>query len=435
MSYEGEIKLIDFGLAASRLKVEKTAPNVVMGKMAYMSPEQARGDTIDSRVDIFACGVLLYELLVGERYYEGMTPKAIWEVAGRGGFLPRAWANIDPLLQMILSRALHSDPARRTSTCGAFRDELLGLALAQKPGAERALRELMEHTFADDIARERALMARFASVNLASYQAALDDSRASMTHVASSSPPSPPSPPSPTAPEPAVDSSTSPAATVPDGVAASTARDGTQIVARPVRPLPLVVENSGVDAAAFGQSKRPWVLLAVVTLLVMLGVFVGQKQRAIDAVPTPPAPVVVTAPTPASPVAPVVEPAVVPVVAPVVSPVVEPVAPGAPVSVAVGVKPTPAKPAVPVAAPTAGPPAPQAPPVAPEPPVVVEMPVEPPRAGPVDLAAWQRFKRAHSEEPCVRVLAARAFAMGESRLVLDEARQIRTCAAAVGEAL
>jgi serine/threonine-protein kinase len=66
VSYEGEIKLIDFGLAASRLKVEKTAPNVVMGKMAYMSPEQARGDTIDSRADIFACGVLLYELLVGE---------------------------------------------------------------------------------------------------------------------------------------------------------------------------------------------------------------------------------------------------------------------------------------------------------------------------------------------------------------------------------
>ncbi len=62
-----EIKLIDFGLAASRLKVEKTAPNVVvMGKMAYMAPEQARGDTIDSRADIFACGVLLYELLVGE---------------------------------------------------------------------------------------------------------------------------------------------------------------------------------------------------------------------------------------------------------------------------------------------------------------------------------------------------------------------------------
>jgi hypothetical protein len=134
-------------------------------------------------------------------------------------------------------------------------------------------------------------------------------------------------------------------------------------------------------------------------------------------------------------VVPVVEPAVVPVVEPVV-PVVEPVAvapaPATPVSVAVGVKPTPPKPA---ATPTVAPVAPQTPPVAPEPPAVVETPIEPTRANPVDLATWQRFKREHSEEPCVRVLAARAFAIGESRLVLDEARQIRTCADALGEAL
>src|SRR4029079_7402294 len=62
VSYEGEIKLIDFGLAASKLKVERTQPNVVMGKMAYMAPEQARGDPIDHRADLFACGVLCYEL-------------------------------------------------------------------------------------------------------------------------------------------------------------------------------------------------------------------------------------------------------------------------------------------------------------------------------------------------------------------------------------
>ena len=377
-----------------------------------------------------------------------MTPKAIWDVAGRGGFLPRAWATIDPLLQMILSRALHSDPARRTSTCGAFREELLGLAMAQKADAERTLRELMEHTFADDIARERALMARFASVSLASYQAALEDSRANMTLVASSSPPAPAAPEA--QPASVVDSSTSPAAIVPNGVAAiaaaSAARDGTQIVARPVRPVPVVVENSGVDAAAFGQSKRPWALLAVVALLVMLGVFMGRQRRAVEAMPTP-APIVVVAAPPVvpvvavepvvpvvAPVAPVVAP-LAPVVAPVAVPVVEaavPVAPSAPASVSVVAKPTPAKPA---AAPAAAPAAPQTPPAAPVPPVVAETPVEPPRAAPVDLAQWQLFKRNHSGDSCVRALVARAFAIGESRLVLDEARQIRTCAAALGEAL
>ena len=60
VSFEGDVKLIDFGLASSRLKVERTQPNIVMGKMAYMAPEQARGDKINLRADVFAAGVILY---------------------------------------------------------------------------------------------------------------------------------------------------------------------------------------------------------------------------------------------------------------------------------------------------------------------------------------------------------------------------------------
>jgi hypothetical protein len=371
-----------------------------------------------------------------------MTPKAIWDVAGRGGFLPRAWATIDPQLQMILSRALHSDPARRTSTCGAFREELLGLAMAQKADAERTLRELMEHTFADDIARERALMARFASVSLASYQAALEDSRANMTLVASSSPPAPAAPE--VQPASVVDSSTSPAAIVPNGVAAiaaaSAARDGTQIVARPVRPVPVVVENSGVDAAAFGQSKRPWALLAVVALLVMLGVFMGRQRRAVEAMPTP-APIVVVAAPPVvpvvavEPVVPVVAPlapAVAPVAVPVVEAAVPVVAPSAPVSAPVVAKPTPAKPA---AAPVVAPAVPQAPPAAPEPPVVAETPEPAKDTRVVEQALWRAFKAAHKEEPCVKALVLKGFKLSEPALLLDHSAAIRTCAASLGTSL
>ncbi|HEY1099929.1 MAG TPA: serine/threonine-protein kinase, partial [Myxococcota bacterium] len=171
VSYEGEVKLIDFGLAASRLKVERTQPNVVMGKMAYMPPEQARGDPIDARADLFASGVLLYELVTNERYYEGMTAADIWQVAGRGGFVPRAWGSIDPFLQVILGRALHPDPTRRIGDCGELREELLGfLSTRNGAGAERALRLLMESMFADDIARERATMARFGNVTIAAFR-------------------------------------------------------------------------------------------------------------------------------------------------------------------------------------------------------------------------------------------------------------------------
>lgn len=446
VSYEGEIKLIDFGLAASRLKVEKTAPNVVMGKMAYMSPEQARGDGIDSRADIFACGVLLYELLVGERYYEGMTPKAIWDVAGRGGFLPRGWASIDPMLQMILSRALHSDPGRRTPSCGAFREELLGLAMAQKADAERTLRELMAHTFADDIARERALMARFASVSLASYQASLEDSRANMTVVASSSPPAPAAPEA----APVVDSNTSPVASVPNGATAiaapSAARDGTQIVARPVRPA--AVENSGVDAAAFGHRRKSLALLLVGAIVAALGAAVVIRQRAMDEeiYPTPafvePQPAVAAAPVAAAPNAPVVEaPAVVePVVEPVdaapadTPPAAAPHPAGMPVSVAVVAKPTSAKPLTPAAAPAAVPAVPQPPPAAPKPVAPVATPVSPP-APPISKARWREFKAAHESTPCVQELVLRGFGTGESTLLIDQAQDIRACASTVGESL
>lgn len=185
VSFEGEVKLIDFGLAASRLKVERTQPNVVMGKMAYMAPEQARGDVIDSRADLFACGVILYEFLVNERYYEGMTPNDIWQVAGRGSFVPRGWHSIDPVLQGILGRALHPDPSKRIATCGELREQLLSwMASRQSAGAERVLRELMESLFVDEIVREQATMARFGSVTIASFTGKLESGGSSAITLA-----------------------------------------------------------------------------------------------------------------------------------------------------------------------------------------------------------------------------------------------------------
>lgn len=171
VSYEGEVKLIDFGLAASRLKVERTEPNVVMGKLAYMPPEQARGDPVDGRADLFACAVMLYELLANERYYEGLSSSEIWQVAGRGTFTPPGWSRIDVDLQPTLARALHPDPQRRLASCGELRELLLQWGASRGiAGAERRVRVLMEQAFSDDIAQERALMARFGGVTIASFR-------------------------------------------------------------------------------------------------------------------------------------------------------------------------------------------------------------------------------------------------------------------------
>jgi serine/threonine protein kinase len=69
LSYSGEVKLTDFGLATSTLKLEKTAPGVIFGKVSYMAPEQARAETLDGRTDIYSAGVILWELLTGRQLF------------------------------------------------------------------------------------------------------------------------------------------------------------------------------------------------------------------------------------------------------------------------------------------------------------------------------------------------------------------------------
>ncbi len=62
LSFSGEVKLTDFGLATSSLKIEKTAPGIIYGKLSYLAPEQARREALDGRTDLYAAGILLWEL-------------------------------------------------------------------------------------------------------------------------------------------------------------------------------------------------------------------------------------------------------------------------------------------------------------------------------------------------------------------------------------
>src|SRR5262249_9677770 len=64
-SFEGEVKIVDFGIAKAARRAKQTAAGVIKGKYYYMSPEQAWGDPIDARTDVFSTGILLYEMLVG----------------------------------------------------------------------------------------------------------------------------------------------------------------------------------------------------------------------------------------------------------------------------------------------------------------------------------------------------------------------------------
>jgi eukaryotic-like serine/threonine-protein kinase len=131
IGFEGEVKLIDFGLAASSVKREVTRPEVVMGKLSYMAPEHARGDRVDATADQFAAAMVTYELVVGEGFYGRMAQHEIWHVAGFGGFVPPSWNTLDPRLGAVLKRALATEPKDRWPSCGAFKDALVAYMRAR----------------------------------------------------------------------------------------------------------------------------------------------------------------------------------------------------------------------------------------------------------------------------------------------------------------
>lgn len=115
LSWDGVVKLADFGIARSSLQVDLTRTGVVKGKLAYLSPEQASGGAVDRRSDIYALGVVLWELLSGRRLFEGMTDAEILAGVLRGEATKQAQALADApeALARIAARALSTDAAAR----------------------------------------------------------------------------------------------------------------------------------------------------------------------------------------------------------------------------------------------------------------------------------------------------------------------------------
>ena len=79
VSYDGEVKLIDFGVAKADARLHHTTPGMIKGKLRYMAPEQIRSSSVDARADIFALGLVLYELLSGQRAFDGSNPIIIFD--------------------------------------------------------------------------------------------------------------------------------------------------------------------------------------------------------------------------------------------------------------------------------------------------------------------------------------------------------------------
>jgi len=108
ISKQGEVKVVDFGLAKATSQIETTDPGVVKGKMSYLSPEAARGEEVDASADIFAVGILLYEMLTGKRLFYGETDYQTVELVRNAKIPPIKPQNpqVEPELEDIVRKAL-----------------------------------------------------------------------------------------------------------------------------------------------------------------------------------------------------------------------------------------------------------------------------------------------------------------------------------------
>jgi serine/threonine protein kinase len=115
VSYEGEVKLVDFGIAKAAMGGQETKTGILKGKLAYMSPEQAWGKPVDGRTDIFALGIVLYEALTGGRLFSGNNEISILENVRKAEIVPPAQLNpeILPELETVLYKALAREPEDR----------------------------------------------------------------------------------------------------------------------------------------------------------------------------------------------------------------------------------------------------------------------------------------------------------------------------------
>ncbi|NBD08090.1 serine/threonine-protein kinase [Corallococcus silvisoli] len=157
VSYEGQVKIVDFGIAkAQLLRGFKTAPGVVKGKYLFFSPEQARGEDVDARTDVWATGVVLYELLCGRLPVEGpphvvMTRVAHGEVPPPGELRP----DLPAALNAIVLKALHPERSQRFESSHAFGEALAEFLYAHHPRfSSLSLAHLLRVMFRDDLTQQ-----------------------------------------------------------------------------------------------------------------------------------------------------------------------------------------------------------------------------------------------------------------------------------------
>lgn len=180
VSYEGEVKVIDFGIARAANRVSKTVAGALKGKFGYMSPEQVRGVPLDNRSDIFACGVVLYELLVGDRLFLSRSDFSTLERVRNVEMVPPTQVNRDlsPHLERIVMKALAKRREDRYRWAGEMAEDLQRYLFAtNQPFARSDLARYMQQHFEAEIQQEKQRLEHYKRITFDAHDGSVGDER------------------------------------------------------------------------------------------------------------------------------------------------------------------------------------------------------------------------------------------------------------------
>ncbi len=161
VTYDGVIKAVDFGIAKAADSLSETRAGMLKGKVAYMSPEQSRGERVDRRSDVFSVGVILWEAIAGRRMWKGYNDLAILGRLGLGELpdLRVAAPHVDPELERICRRALAPALGERYATAAELHADLERWLREHHHGmSAREVGAFVAERFADDRARIQQLV-------------------------------------------------------------------------------------------------------------------------------------------------------------------------------------------------------------------------------------------------------------------------------------
>ncbi len=174
VSYEGEVKVIDFGIAKAQGKTSQTQVGVLKGKFSYMSPEQVRGLHVDHRSDIFSLGIVMYELLTLERVFLGESDFDTLEKIRKVEMSPPSLYNLDipPELEEIVLKTLSKNPEDRYQSAHELAEALeLFMRNQGYYYTHKDLAAYMKETFSADIEFENKKIDYYQNLNLQPIQA------------------------------------------------------------------------------------------------------------------------------------------------------------------------------------------------------------------------------------------------------------------------